>query len=693
MVRRGVFGFGFGRRSLVFASLRGRAVLAVLVLTLGITFPWADQYQEAARAATTVTTVEDTVRGTGNNQFEYTGTWVRCAGCSPATANSSFYYNYTAGQKATLRFTGTQVKIYGVKETHGGISSFSVDGGSPTAVDTYAASSSAALVYTSPVLPLGSHTLVMTNTSQRNPAADSNTLSIDKAEVIAETGPAATLYGRAGTFGNLGTTLPSGQSLQTAAVSGWGFNAGQSEFFSTLAANGEVVLGTNSQTDNQAYPTADHMSIGVFNPSARTFRNIVVPTSTGATSATNPFYPIGGASVETLLPVTVGGQPRVAFISLVAYHGWNITEKGEYPSLGYLDAVSGSLQYNAGLSRTAGQIHAAGGLGAAACPRRANLFGQQVADCRGLSEMGVLPLSQKFIVTQYFPDTANGEHSGRLVVLGTDGTVAASYTYPNIPDGNGGYIQVSPREVVVDPTSSGSLEYFTVVFDTSTGGAQSSFPLQEFAYNRSTNQIIPVSRPVLSGQTNASGQPYRFETATYDAQGNLWATQAVTNSLAGGPIVVYVKNAGSRKLQNTCAAGANWNGAGWGTTCAPDRTAADTSNYGQTRSFTQDPVSRTMFAATLSGYLLRVKQTGSGSGLTLTTLPTVNLGLDQLIDRNTYPIGIRKGVVDAQNRALYVPVVQVQNPASCPTWPGSTPCAPQPLDQWLYRFDLSALSS
>lgn len=502
----------------------------------------------------------------------------------------------------------------------------------------------------------------------------------------------AVLYGKTGTFGELATAtkLPSGQSLQTIGVTNWEFPAGQSEFFSAVTSNGEVVLATTPQTDNQYYATADLMSIGVFNPTQNTFRNIVIPTDKGKTTVTNTFGPVGGASVETLLPVTIGGQPRIAFISLVNYHGWNIEEMGEYPALGYLDLTTGTLQYNPTLSKTAGQIYAKGGLSASACPTHTNIHNQQVAGCRGLAEMGLLPRSQKFVITQYFNYPDQSEYSGRIIVMNNDGTVAASYTYPNIPDGKGGYLHINPREVVVDPTSSGSLEYFSVIFDV----PGVAFPLQEFAYNRSTNKIIPVSAPVLSGQKMANGAPYRFETALYDSLGNLWVTQADPNSLLGGPIVVYIKNAGYRKLENntTCKVASTWNGAGWGKACAPDRTVSGTGDYGQTRSFTQDPTSKTVFAATLNGNLLRVKQSGSGSSLTLKPLTPLNIGLDKLVDRNTHYIGVRKGVVDTKNKILWVPVVQVATPQDCPTWPGTTPCEPKLLDQWLYRFNLTTLA-
>jgi carbohydrate binding protein with CBM4/9 domain len=508
------------------------------------------------------------------------------------------------------------------------------------------------------------------------------------------TTPNATLYGATGTFGSLATssTLPTGQTFQTVSVTNWGFNPGESEFFSALAPDGEVVLGTNPQTDNEVYATADQMNLGVFDPVANTFRNIVVPTSNGTLHATNPFSFVGGASVDGLITATVNGQPEIAFTSSVNYNGWDITQYGEYPTVGFLDVPAGGIQYDQAMSLTADQIASKSALGASACPSLTNIFNQQLSGCQGMGEMGQLPLSQDLVMTQYF--VSSNAHSGAIVVMGTDGTVLARYQYPDIASGSGFYT-VNPREVDVDPSSSGALEYFSVIFDVENpDGSQGSFPLQEFAFNRATNQIIPISAPIFSGGTTSSGVGYRFETAKYDSFGNLWATQDDPTSLAAGPIVVYAKNAGVRtKLEQTCAVASNWSGTNWGESCPPDQTANNTDAFGQTRSFTEDPQTHTMFAATINGFLLRVKQSGSGPTLTLTTLPAININLDSLRASNTGYIGVRKGVIDPATRSLYLPVVQTYSPSMCPTWPSTTPCTPQVLSQWLYRFDLNALSN
>lgn len=133
----------------------------------------------AALAAPTLSaTVDDGVIGTGNNQFQYTGTWVNC-GCN----GGSFRYAYTTGDKATFRFTGSQVKLFGYKELVGGIASISIDGGAPVDADTYSATKGFALIYTSPVLAETTHTVTVTVSGRKNSAATGTTISLDKAEV------------------------------------------------------------------------------------------------------------------------------------------------------------------------------------------------------------------------------------------------------------------------------------------------------------------------------------------------------------------------------------------------------------------------------------------------------------------------------------------------------------------------------
>jgi hypothetical protein len=62
--------------------------------------------------------------------------------------------------------------------------SISVDGGAAQSVDDYAATRNASgIVWTSPVLASGAHTLTITNTGQRNAASAGTNIAVDRADV------------------------------------------------------------------------------------------------------------------------------------------------------------------------------------------------------------------------------------------------------------------------------------------------------------------------------------------------------------------------------------------------------------------------------------------------------------------------------------------------------------------------------
>src|SRR6185436_12713784 len=71
-------------------------------------------------------TVDDSVQGTGQNQFNYVGTgWSHCTNCNEGGAaifyNASQSWNITTNSYVTIAFTGTQIKYYAVKAPDVGI--------------------------------------------------------------------------------------------------------------------------------------------------------------------------------------------------------------------------------------------------------------------------------------------------------------------------------------------------------------------------------------------------------------------------------------------------------------------------------------------------------------------------------------------------------------------------------------------
>ncbi len=127
------------------------------------------------------TTVDDSVTGTGLNQFNYVGThWTHsgteCPG--PNCSTSSLSYDSTcswdnqANEYVTLSFTGVQIKFYGVIDPLYGIGAVSLDGGAETNIDFYASAHGGdQLLWTSPMLPAGTHTFELQVTGNHNPNA------------------------------------------------------------------------------------------------------------------------------------------------------------------------------------------------------------------------------------------------------------------------------------------------------------------------------------------------------------------------------------------------------------------------------------------------------------------------------------------------------------------------------------------
>jgi len=153
-----------------------------------ITVPWAngnDAYSVVLTStATTVTTVDGNVKGTGGNQFAYSAGWGLTTGVGDmylGTAN----YSGTTNATASFEFTGAQLALRAVRDSNVGIIAVSVDGGSETLVDNYSPTRNAAgMVYTTPVLDTGHHTLKVRITGTKNPASSGYADAIDRADVF-----------------------------------------------------------------------------------------------------------------------------------------------------------------------------------------------------------------------------------------------------------------------------------------------------------------------------------------------------------------------------------------------------------------------------------------------------------------------------------------------------------------------------
>ena len=84
-----------------------------------------------------------------------------------------------------VRFNGTQIKVYAAKGANIGIGAYSMDGGAETNMDGYNSSrQDQLLLYTSPVLPVGQHTLKVRVTGTKNGSSSNYYITADKVEIF-----------------------------------------------------------------------------------------------------------------------------------------------------------------------------------------------------------------------------------------------------------------------------------------------------------------------------------------------------------------------------------------------------------------------------------------------------------------------------------------------------------------------------
>jgi energy-converting hydrogenase Eha subunit A len=131
-------------------------------------------------------TINDSVTGTGNNQWDYgsSGWFYYSASNISSAYHGDEHYAFTTGVRAHLRFNGSQVKIYTVKEPHGGNIGYSLDGGPEQIISNYSPTVIGnCLSYSSPIVLEGQHDLVIRVVGSHEAASDANAITVDKAEV------------------------------------------------------------------------------------------------------------------------------------------------------------------------------------------------------------------------------------------------------------------------------------------------------------------------------------------------------------------------------------------------------------------------------------------------------------------------------------------------------------------------------
>jgi hypothetical protein len=85
----------------------------------------------------------------------------------------------------TITFTGTELGLHAVNDVDQGYMTVSVDGGTPTMIDDYAPIRDAnGVVWTSPMLASGTHTITITATGTHDSRSSGNNIALDSVDVF-----------------------------------------------------------------------------------------------------------------------------------------------------------------------------------------------------------------------------------------------------------------------------------------------------------------------------------------------------------------------------------------------------------------------------------------------------------------------------------------------------------------------------
>jgi hypothetical protein len=156
------------------------------VISLAAAFGLAAMAGAGVAGTPRVIAVDDAVVGKALlGRFDYVGSWQHVSVKHDGRSNGTSTRSTHIGDVAIFRFTGTRVRIYGVRGRSGGRAGIALDeastGGRP--VDFYAPQLEPhALIYESPRLPAGLHTVSIAVWGTRDARGRYYYVNIDGAE-------------------------------------------------------------------------------------------------------------------------------------------------------------------------------------------------------------------------------------------------------------------------------------------------------------------------------------------------------------------------------------------------------------------------------------------------------------------------------------------------------------------------------
>jgi O-glycosyl hydrolase len=217
------------------------------------------------------TEVDDSMRGGGLNRFNYVGSgWQHCTGgCWNDTSglglyNGSTSWDGTANDSVSIKFNGTRIRFFGVKDTNEGIGLVSIDGGPTSEIDFYAAKRAGnQFMWESPQLSPGTHTFKLTVSGRKNPLSTNYWIAPDRVEITHyQTIPDRVKIERGAATGSLVKGLLPGtvRNSFTGQV-GMEFTTGSAPL--RVTSLGREYISGNSQTHILSlYRASDHALLG-----------------------------------------------------------------------------------------------------------------------------------------------------------------------------------------------------------------------------------------------------------------------------------------------------------------------------------------------------------------------------------------------------------------------------------------------
>ncbi len=292
-------------------------------------------YEGSGIDSSTLSSVEDTVTGTGNNQFQYSGSWTAGSGGDQYSSNTNDYF--------LINFNGTGIKWVGIADTNGGQAAVSIDNGTEKIVDTYLSSRNTGVTfYDSGVLPSGQHTLKVRVMGTKFVASSNYFVSVDRVDITgtSSSGGGTNLVANPGFETDAATQTPTSWSEWSSTGT---TSASYTESYGGAYSGTYHLTHYNGQTGSwnvYTYMTFTGLTNGTYTLSAWARRS-----GSGFTTCQLEAKDFGGSTLSTAIPNSSSYQ-QVNVSNINVSNGqctigfWTQVDNGSNDPYVYMDDVS-----------------------------------------------------------------------------------------------------------------------------------------------------------------------------------------------------------------------------------------------------------------------------------------------------------------------------------------------------------------